>query len=79
MKLESENVKKFRNYKLIANLSSVFIFTTHFILLSRFAGVLKELQPFRAQKNKYACIGYSLEKINWAHFHKEKIAGLVTW
>ena len=24
MKLESENVKKFRNYKVIANLSSVF-------------------------------------------------------
>ena len=50
MKKESENVKKFRNYKVIANLLSVFIFTTHFILLSRFPGVLKELQPIRAQK-----------------------------
>ena len=45
MKLESENVKKFRNYKVIANLSSVFLYLQPFFPSSFPEGTLLSTRP----------------------------------
>ena len=64
-------MKKFRNYKVIANLSLIFIFTIHFILLSRFAGVLKELQPSGHRKISRPVLGI-LQKNKLGSFSQRK-------